>query len=323
MAVATAHQFDLETFKRGYEEWDIDALLALYADDVELVQIDRDNPPSAPRIRHGKDMFKGMFEHCAGAGVKASVENRSRAPIASPRRSPASSRAAARSWPTGSSSSRTAASSASCRSCPAIPGSRTKEIDDAEGVEGKPHPSMSRSRAMKATSSTSRVAGRWASRATRRTPTWPPTSRGFPNDECQCEHMGYVIKGKLAFRSGDTEEVFEARRRVLRRPGPYPGALRRHRGGRVQPHRGARPDHGGRDPQHGGDATRVLLSVTRAPASAGARPRRSHFTTGGARAAPPRCGCASSELATVRSHDGATIAPHRAPSAHRSVPSSP
>jgi hypothetical protein len=31
----------------------------------------------------------------------------------------------------------------------------------------------------------------------------------------------------------------------------------------------------------------------------------------------------SSEVATVRSHDGATIAPHHAPSAHKSVPSSP
>ena len=75
MAVATGTKFDLDTFRRGYVEWDIDALLALYADDVELVQIDRDNPPSAPRIREGKDMFKGMFEHCASAGVKATVEN--------------------------------------------------------------------------------------------------------------------------------------------------------------------------------------------------------------------------------------------------------
>ena len=52
----------------------VDALLA-YADEVELIQLDRDNPPSAPRVRHGKEMFKGMFEHCAGAGVKATVEN--------------------------------------------------------------------------------------------------------------------------------------------------------------------------------------------------------------------------------------------------------
>jgi ketosteroid isomerase-like protein len=75
MTVPTSTSFDLEAFRRGYEEWDIEALLALYADEVELIQIDRDNPPSAPRVRHGKEMFKGMFEHCAAVGVKATVEN--------------------------------------------------------------------------------------------------------------------------------------------------------------------------------------------------------------------------------------------------------
>ncbi len=75
MAVETSTSFDLEAFRRGYETWDVDALLALYTDEVELIQIDRDNPPSAPRLRHGKEMFKGMFEHCAAAGVKATVEN--------------------------------------------------------------------------------------------------------------------------------------------------------------------------------------------------------------------------------------------------------
>jgi ketosteroid isomerase-like protein len=75
MTVKTSTSFDLEALRRGYEEWDVEALLALYADDVELIQIDRDNPPSSPRVRHGKEVFKGMFEHCAGAGVKAMVEN--------------------------------------------------------------------------------------------------------------------------------------------------------------------------------------------------------------------------------------------------------
>jgi hypothetical protein len=37
-----------------------------------------------------------------------------------------------------------------------------------------------------------------------------PFFQGLPNDECQCEHMGYVIKGKLVFRSQGSEEVFEA-----------------------------------------------------------------------------------------------------------------
>jgi ketosteroid isomerase-like protein len=71
----TTTSFDLEAFSRAYEAWDVDALLDLYADEVELIQIDRDNPPSSPRVRQGKDVFKGMFEHCAAAGVKATVEN--------------------------------------------------------------------------------------------------------------------------------------------------------------------------------------------------------------------------------------------------------
>ena len=75
MTADTRTAFDIDSFRRGYEEWDIEALLGLYADDVELIQIDRDNPPSAPRTRHGKDMLRGMLEHCAAAGVRASVEN--------------------------------------------------------------------------------------------------------------------------------------------------------------------------------------------------------------------------------------------------------
>ena len=52
-----------------------EALLALYADELELIQIDRDNPPSAPRTRHGRDVLRGMLEHCARAGVVATVDN--------------------------------------------------------------------------------------------------------------------------------------------------------------------------------------------------------------------------------------------------------
>jgi ketosteroid isomerase-like protein len=75
MTVGTRTSFDVEALERGYEEWDVDGLLALYADDVELIQIDRDNPPSAPRVRRGKEVLRGMFEHCAAADVRATVEN--------------------------------------------------------------------------------------------------------------------------------------------------------------------------------------------------------------------------------------------------------
>jgi hypothetical protein len=64
-----------EALQRAYAQWDIDALLDLYADDVEIVQVDRDNPPSAPRVRHGKEVLRGMVEHCAAAGVTATVDN--------------------------------------------------------------------------------------------------------------------------------------------------------------------------------------------------------------------------------------------------------
>jgi hypothetical protein len=37
-----------------------------------------------------------------------------------------------------------------------------------------------------------------------------PMLKGLPDDRCQCPHWGYVLKGRMTFRSGDGEEVFEA-----------------------------------------------------------------------------------------------------------------
>ena len=75
MTVTTATGFDVDVFRSAYETWDVERLLACYADDVELVQIDRDHPPSSPRVRRGTEALRGMFEHCAGAGVRATVRN--------------------------------------------------------------------------------------------------------------------------------------------------------------------------------------------------------------------------------------------------------
>jgi hypothetical protein len=49
-----------------------------------------------------------------------------------------------------------------------------------------------------------------------------PLFKGLPNDQCQCEHMGYVIKGKLAFRSAEGEETFEAGDAYYAGPGHTP-----------------------------------------------------------------------------------------------------
>ena len=37
-----------------------------------------------------------------------------------------------------------------------------------------------------------------------------PLFKGLPGESCQCPHWGYVIEGRLAFRYGDREEVYEA-----------------------------------------------------------------------------------------------------------------
>ncbi|MDQ1583798.1 MAG: hypothetical protein QOF36_1852 [Microbacteriaceae bacterium] len=49
-----------------------------------------------------------------------------------------------------------------------------------------------------------------------------PLFRGLPNDQCQCEHMGYVIKGKVAFRSPEGQETFEAGDAYYAGPGHTP-----------------------------------------------------------------------------------------------------
>ena len=33
--------------------------------------------------------------------------------------------------------------------------------------------------------------------------------KGLPDDRCQCEHWGYVIQGRVSFKTADGEETFE------------------------------------------------------------------------------------------------------------------
>ena len=79
MIVETIRSFDVATFKRAYEVWDIEALLALSADELELVQIDRDNPPSAPRTRQGREILSQVVRVC---GTYSRIRPRSRKPAA-------------------------------------------------------------------------------------------------------------------------------------------------------------------------------------------------------------------------------------------------
>jgi len=46
-----------------------------------------------------------------------------------------------------------------------------------------------------------------------------PLLRGLSDDRCQCPHWGYVIKGRLTYRFGDREEVYEAGEAFYQPPG--------------------------------------------------------------------------------------------------------
>ena len=45
---------------------------------------------------------------------------------------------------------------------------------------------------------------------------------GLPDDRCQCEHWGYVIKGKVSFKTADGEETFETGDAYYVAPGHTP-----------------------------------------------------------------------------------------------------
>ena len=74
MTAQTEVRFDIGALKRSFESWDLDALLELYADDVEQIEMDDVTPPSAPRVRT-KDELAAIFANGCNAGVKITVDN--------------------------------------------------------------------------------------------------------------------------------------------------------------------------------------------------------------------------------------------------------
>lgn len=53
--------FDFAELRRAIEQSDADALIGFYADDAELVTVDRDAPPSAPRRLAGRDAIAAFW----------------------------------------------------------------------------------------------------------------------------------------------------------------------------------------------------------------------------------------------------------------------
>ena len=49
-----------------------------------------------------------------------------------------------------------------------------------------------------------------------------PFFRGLPDDRCQCAHWGYVVRGKLTFKTAGGEETFAAGDAYYAPPGHTP-----------------------------------------------------------------------------------------------------
>lgn len=49
-----------------------------------------------------------------------------------------------------------------------------------------------------------------------------PFFEGLPDDRCQCPHWGYVVRGKLTYKTADGEETFETGQAYYAPPGHTP-----------------------------------------------------------------------------------------------------
>lgn len=67
--------FDLSALSRAITERDAASQLAHYADDAQVQIVDRDNPPSAPRILQGKDAIGQWIEDVCARDMTHAVEN--------------------------------------------------------------------------------------------------------------------------------------------------------------------------------------------------------------------------------------------------------
>jgi ketosteroid isomerase-like protein len=71
----SAGKIDFEVLRRAGEQRDPDAMLELYADDAEVRIVDRNTPPSSPRVLRGKEEIAEYLRDVFGRDMTHSVEN--------------------------------------------------------------------------------------------------------------------------------------------------------------------------------------------------------------------------------------------------------
>ena len=64
---------DPVAFAHALVERDADALAALFADDAVLTMHDKDHPPAAPLVLHGRDAIHAWYREVCGRNVEHTV----------------------------------------------------------------------------------------------------------------------------------------------------------------------------------------------------------------------------------------------------------
>ena len=64
-----------EDLRSAIEQLDADRLISLYADDAEMYTVNRNAPPSLPKVRRGKEQIAEYLADVCGRAMTHRVEN--------------------------------------------------------------------------------------------------------------------------------------------------------------------------------------------------------------------------------------------------------
>ncbi len=75
MATQAPGGLDFEVLRRAIEGRDAETLVGLYADDAEVLTVNRHSTPSSPQVLRGKEQIGGYLRDVCGREMTHRVEN--------------------------------------------------------------------------------------------------------------------------------------------------------------------------------------------------------------------------------------------------------
>jgi len=68
-------KLDTEALRQAHEGHDWELLASLYADEAESITVDKNNPPSAPRVQRGREQIGAFWQEVMGRDKTDKVQN--------------------------------------------------------------------------------------------------------------------------------------------------------------------------------------------------------------------------------------------------------